>query len=105
MANDVAEACWLRQLLQALPAPLTKSNVIYCDNVSAFYLSINHIQHQRTKHVKIDLHFMRECVAIGDVLIPHVSMTSQFMDIFTNSLPTSLFSEFWSNLNIHRMVQ
>jgi hypothetical protein len=57
MANDVAEACWLRQLLQELHAPLSKSTLIYCDNVSAVYLSTNPVQHQRTKHVEIDLHF------------------------------------------------
>jgi hypothetical protein len=41
----VAEACWLRQLLQELHAPLTKSTLVYYDNVSAVYLSTNPIQH------------------------------------------------------------
>jgi hypothetical protein len=76
VANGVAEACWLWQLLQELHAPLTKSTLIYCDNVSVVYVSINLIQHQRTKHVKIDLHFVPERVAIGDVRILHVPTTS-----------------------------
>jgi hypothetical protein len=101
VANGVAEDCWLRQLLQELHAPLTKSILVYCDNVSVVYLSANPIQHQRTKHVKIDLHFMRERVAIGDVRVLHVPTTSQFADIFTKGLPTSVFSEFRSSLNIH----
>jgi hypothetical protein len=101
VANGVAEACWLRQLLQELHAPLTKSTLVYCDNVSAVYLSTNPIQHQRTKHVEIDLHFVWERVAIGDVRVLHVPMTSQFTDIFTKGLPTSVFSEFRSSLNIH----
>jgi hypothetical protein len=101
VANGVAEDCWLRQLLQELHAPLTKSTLVYCDNVSVVYLSANPIQHQRTKHVKIDLHFMRERVAIGDVRVLHVPTTSQFADIFTKGLPTSVFSEFRSSLNIH----
>jgi hypothetical protein len=100
MANGVAEACWLRQLLQELHAPLTKSTLVYCDNVSTVYLSTNPIQHQRTKHVEIDLHFVRERVAIGDVRVLHVPMTSQIADIFTKGLPTSVFSEFRSSLNI-----
>jgi hypothetical protein len=45
VANGVAEACWLRQLLQELHAPLTKSTLVYCDNISAIYLSTNPIQH------------------------------------------------------------
>jgi hypothetical protein len=48
--NGVVEACWLRQLLQELHAPLMKSTLI----------STNPIQHQHRKHVKIDLHFVQE---------------------------------------------
>jgi hypothetical protein len=98
VANGVAEAYWLRQLLQELHALLTKSTLVYCDNVSAVYLSTNPIQHQRMKHVEIDLHFVREHVAIGDVCVLHVPMTSQFTDIFMKGLPTSAFSEFWYSL-------
>jgi hypothetical protein len=94
VANGVAKACWLWQLLQHLHAPLSKSTLIYCDNVSAVYLTTNPIQHQHTKHVEIDLHFIRELVVIGDVRVQHVSTTFQFVDIFTNGLPTSLFLEF-----------
>jgi hypothetical protein len=76
VANGVAEACWLRQLLQELHAPLSKSTLVYYNNVSVIYLSTNPIQHQRMKHVEIDLHFVRECVAIDDVRVLHVPMTS-----------------------------
>jgi hypothetical protein len=100
VANGVMEVCWLRQLLQEFHAPLTKSTLVYCDNVSAIYLSTNSIQHQRTKHVEIDLHFVRERVAIGDVHVLHVPTTSQFVDIFTNGLPTLVFLGFRSSLNI-----
>jgi hypothetical protein len=69
--------------------------------VSAVYLSTNPIQHQRMKHVKIDLHFVQEHVVIGDVHVLQVPTTSQFVNIFTNGLPTSLSSKFWFSLNIH----
>jgi hypothetical protein len=102
VANGVAEACWLRQLLQVLHATLSKSSLVYCDNASVIYLSTNPVQHQRIKHVEIDHHFIRDHVAIGDVHILHVPMTSLFADIFTKGLSTSVFLEFWSNLNIRR---
>jgi hypothetical protein len=101
VVNGVAKACWLRQLLQELHAPLMKSTLVYYNNVSTVYVSTNPIQHQRMKHVKINLHFLREHVAIGDVRILHVPTTSQFTGILMKGLPTSVFSEFWLSLNIH----
>jgi hypothetical protein len=71
-----------------------KSTFVYCDNINIVYLFINHIQHQHMKHVEINLHFVQERVAIGDVCILHVPTTSQFIDIFTKGLSTSVFSGF-----------
>jgi hypothetical protein len=67
MAKGVVEATWLRQLLAELHSPLSRSTLVYCHNVSAVYLSTNPVQHQRTKHVEIDLHFVRDLVTVGDV--------------------------------------
>jgi hypothetical protein len=50
--------------------------------------------------VEIDLHFVREKVAISQVRVLHVPMTSQFTDIFTKGLPFSVFNEFQSSLKI-----
>ena len=63
-------------------------------------MSSNPVQHQRTKHIEIDLHFVRERVALGDVRVMHVPMSAQYADIFTKGLPTSLFQEFRSSLNV-----
>jgi hypothetical protein len=76
VANGVAEASWLRQLLQELHIPLRSATIVYCDNVSAVYMSSNPVQHQRTKHIEIDLHFVCEKVAMGTVRVLHVPTTS-----------------------------
>jgi hypothetical protein len=65
LANLVSEACWLRNLLLELHCPLKRATIVYCDNISAIYLSTNPVQHQRTKHVELDIHFVREKVALG----------------------------------------
>jgi hypothetical protein len=75
VANGVAEASWLRQLLHELHSPLQRATLVYCDNVSAVYLSTNPVQHQRTKHVEIDMHFVCERVAAGDVRVLSVPTT------------------------------
>ncbi|XP_066311289.1 uncharacterized mitochondrial protein AtMg00810-like [Miscanthus floridulus] len=100
VANGIAEATWLRQLLHELHHPPRRATLVYCDNTSAVYLSSNPVQHQRTKHVEIDLHFVRERVALIHVWVLHVPTTSQHADVFTKGLPTSLFQEFRSSLNV-----
>nr|GEZ22500.1 hypothetical protein [Tanacetum cinerariifolium] len=58
----------IQNLLLELHAPLTTATLVYCDNVSAVYLSNNPIQHQRTKHIEIDIHFVRDCVSFGQAM-------------------------------------
>jgi hypothetical protein len=102
IANGMAEATWLRQLLHEFQTPPSWCTLIYCDNISAMYISTNLVQHQCTKHVEIDLYFIREKVVIGQIRVLHVLTTSQFVDIFMKRLPFSVFNEFWSSLNICR---
>jgi hypothetical protein len=75
--------------------------VVFCDNVSVIYMSTNLSQHQRTEHIKIDLHFLRDRVAVGQVRVLDVPSSAQFADILTKGLPSPLFLNFWSNLNVH----
>lgn len=76
------------------------STLVYCDNISAVYLSANPVHHQRTKHVEIDIHFVRDKVAFVQVRILHVPSTHQFADIFTKGLPAALFRDFVASLHI-----
>ncbi|GKA90789.1 ribonuclease H-like domain-containing protein, partial [Tanacetum coccineum] len=72
VANVVAETAWIRNLLWELHSPLSTATLVYCDNVSAVYLSSNPVQHQQTKHIEIDIHFLRDQVAVGRVRVLHV---------------------------------
>ncbi|GKG12463.1 NBS-containing resistance-like protein, partial [Tanacetum coccineum] len=76
--------------------------MLLCDNVSAVYLSTNPVQHQCTKNIEIDVHFVRDYVAPGKVRVLHVPSRFQYADIFTKGLPTALFLEFRSSLNVRR---
>lgn len=91
VANCVAESCWLRQLLHDLKSPPTRATVVYCDNISATYLASNPVQHQRTKHIEIDLHFVRDRVALDEARVLHVPSSSQFADLFTKGLSSQVF--------------
>ncbi|GKE43805.1 ribonuclease H-like domain-containing protein [Tanacetum coccineum] len=69
VANAVVETSWIRNLLRELYTLLFTATLVYYDNVSAVYMSANPVQHQRTKHIEIDIHFVRDKVAAGHVRI------------------------------------
>ena len=100
VANAAAECCWLRTLLQELHVVVDKATIIYCDNVSAVYLSENPLHHRRTKHVELDIHFVREKVQLGQFRVLHIPTQHQIADIMTKGLPTPLFQEFRNSLCI-----
>nr|GEZ17775.1 ribonuclease H-like domain-containing protein [Tanacetum cinerariifolium] len=102
LANVVAETAWIRNLLCELHTPLFTATLVYCDNVSAVYMSANPVQHQRTKHIEIDIHFVRDFIASRQIHLLHVPSRFQYADIFTKGLPTALFIEFRSSLNVRR---
>lgn len=68
--------------------------VVYCDNVSVVYMTANPVHHLRIKHIEIDIHFVREKVALGQVRVMHVPSSHQYADIMTKGLPTQLFTDF-----------
>ncbi|GKC22946.1 ribonuclease H-like domain-containing protein [Tanacetum coccineum] len=74
VSNVVAETCWLRNLLHELHTPLSFATLVY----SAIYLSSNPIQHQHTRHIEIDIHFVRDLVAARQGRVLHVLSHYQF---------------------------
>jgi hypothetical protein len=76
----------LRRLLQELHVPLSKATLVFCDNVSAVYMTANPVHHRRTKHIEIDIHFVREKVDLGQVRVLHVTSSRQFAEIMTKGL-------------------
>ncbi|KAJ9561648.1 hypothetical protein OSB04_006808 [Centaurea solstitialis] len=100
VANAVAETCWICNLLRELHHSPQNATVVYCDNVSAVYLTFILVQHQRKKHIEIDIHFVREKVALGHIWVLHVPSSAQYADIFTKSLPSPLFLDFRFSLNV-----
>ncbi|GKD41539.1 ribonuclease H-like domain-containing protein [Tanacetum coccineum] len=72
VANAVAEISWICNLLRELHTPLSTATLVYCDKVSVVYMSANPVQLQHTKHIEIDIHFVRDKLAAGHVLVLHV---------------------------------
>ncbi|GKB95483.1 ribonuclease H-like domain-containing protein, partial [Tanacetum coccineum] len=81
VANVVAETTWLRNLLHELHSPLSTATLVYCDNVNAVYMSANHVQHQRKKHIKIDIHFVCDMVTAGQSAKTNMNVEDVFFSI------------------------
>nr|GEW20034.1 glucan endo-1,3-beta-glucosidase 12-like [Tanacetum cinerariifolium] len=76
VANAVVETCWLRNLLIELYTPLSSATLVDCDNVSAVYLYSNPVQHQFTKHIEIDIHFVRDLVVVGQMTSSSINLSA-----------------------------
>ena len=100
IANVVSECSWLRQLLGELLCKVPMATVAFCDNISSVYMSKNPVHHRRTKHIELDIHFVREKVAIGELRVTHVPSARQLADVFTKGLPTVLFFDFRDSLSV-----
>jgi hypothetical protein len=73
------------------------ATVVYRDNINAVYMTAIPVHHRCTKNIEIDIHFVREKVALCKVCVLHVPSKYQFM---TKSLPIQLFEDFRSSLYI-----
>ncbi|KAK2354410.1 putative mitochondrial protein [Trifolium repens] len=99
LAHATAELLWVQTLLTELHVSFT-SPVIYCDNLSAVSLAHNPVMHSRTKHMEIDLFFVREKVISKQLSVLHIPGTDQWADCLTKPLSSSKFLELISKLNV-----
>jgi hypothetical protein len=91
LSLTTAELFWLRMLLQELHISLPSPPTLWCDNLGALGLASNPVFHARTKHIEVDVHFIREKVTNRDILLRHLSTLEQVADIFTKGHPANRF--------------
>ncbi|WJX63250.1 hypothetical protein P8452_48162 [Trifolium repens] len=91
---------WLVYLLTDLNVQCVKPPVLYCDNQSALHIAANPVFHERTKHLEIDYHFVREKLQQGVFKLLPIHTKSQLADFFTKALPPKAFLGFISKLNM-----
>jgi hypothetical protein len=87
----VCHAIWLRRLLKEINFAQEEATQIYLDNKSVIELAKNLIHHERSKHIDVKYHFIREQVKEKKVELIHVGSEDQVVNIFTKPLPTMKF--------------
>ena len=91
VAQGVTKILWLKSLLLELGYPCEKIPILWCDNLAAKSMAENPVFHSRTKHIEIDVHFVREKIENKDVEVRYVPTLHQVADIFTKGLSRDRF--------------
>jgi hypothetical protein len=100
-AYAAKEAVWLRRLLSELGFEISSPTVLRVDNQSAIAIAHNPEFHDRTKHIDLRHHFLRERVAAGDIELSYVPTGDQLADIFTKGLVREKHQRFTREMGLH----
>ena len=101
MTTITCEIQWLTYLLQDFKVPFEQPSLLYRDNYSTRYIATNLVFHERTKHIEIDYHVVREKLKVGSLvhLLP-ISTIEQLADIYTKALSPQSFKSICYKLSL-----
>ncbi|CAH9142456.1 unnamed protein product [Cuscuta epithymum] len=100
MADTTAELKWAKGLLLSLGIDHSSSMSLFCDSRSALHIAHNPVFHERTKHIEVDCHYVRDAIQNGLLVARHVSTTDQLAGIFTKALGKRQFLYLLGKLGI-----
>lgn len=101
MATTTCELKWLKALLLSLGVYHSQPMRLHCDSQAALHIAANPVFHDRTKHIEVDCHFVRDEIQRGHIQPTYVSTSTQLVDIFTKALGKSQFDYLLCKLGIH----
>ncbi|KAF3618096.1 hypothetical protein FXO38_33610, partial [Capsicum annuum] len=84
------EAIWLKGLFGELSKDL-QITTVSCDSQSAIFLTKDQMFHERTNHIDVRYHFVREIIARGDIVVRKISTHDNPTDMMTKTLPSAKF--------------
>jgi hypothetical protein len=83
MTLTASELIWIKQLLADLGIKNQEPMKMCCDNQPARHIASNPVFHERTKHIEVDCHFIREKLQSKEIETPFIRSKDQLVDIFT----------------------
>ena len=100
MATVTNEIVWLIALLKTFGYTHKHPVSLYCDSKATLYIAANPVFHERTKHIEIDCHFIREKIEDAVIKTFHVPTRHQLADLFTKPLSQKQFLYLLSKINL-----
>ena len=100
LAQGICEGIWLFRVLKELRVEIDEPMKMFCDNMAAINIAKNPVHHDRTKHVELDRHFIKEKVEEGLLDLTYTPSNLQVADIFTKALPRTTFEDLISQLGM-----
>jgi transposase InsO family protein len=98
VAHGFCEVLWIKKFMEELKVSSPTPIKVYCDNKAAISIAHNPVLHDRTKHVEVDKHFIKEKIDSGEICMSYVPTTSQVADVLTKSLSKRQFDDMVSKL-------
>lgn len=102
LAQGVTELLWLKSLFSELGYldTLSSKPIVWSDNLAAKNMAENPVFHERTKHIELDIHFIREKVEKDEIEIRYMPTEHQIADVFTKGLTKDRFQFLCSKLGL-----
>ncbi|GJZ52902.1 putative copia-type protein [Tanacetum coccineum] len=99
IARGITEVLWIRKLLTEIGYPPQEPSKVMSDNKAVIQISENPAQHDRTKHIEIDRHFIKEKLETEVITLPFVRSQDQLVDILTKAVNERILHECLGKLN------
>jgi hypothetical protein len=86
MAQCICEILWINHLLLEISLDPSLPVKLWCDNQAALHIASNPVYHERTKHIRVDYHFIREKIQENIISAGYVKTGEPLGDLFTKAL-------------------
>eukprot|EP00261_Vitis_vinifera_P033501 XP_019074744.1 PREDICTED: uncharacterized protein LOC100253049 isoform X2 [Vitis vinifera] len=100
MTGACCELTWLWYLLKDLGVLHKEPALLYCDNKATLHIAANPVFHERTRHIEMDCHYIRDKIQDGSIITRHVSSAHQLADILTKPLGNEFFAPMIRKLGV-----